>query len=95
MTKPQQILLFADWMPNPSGSGYTVTPRKSVVQEVGTLEAAKLLGVCRATMWELRNDPVAGKILKWRFTTPSQRKVKFTTESLLAYLEYTKTLEGK
>jgi hypothetical protein len=94
MSKPEQILLFADWMPNPSG-GYTVTPKKVVAQEIGTRQAAALLGVCRSTMWELRNDPVAGKILKWRFTTPAQRKVKFTIESVLAYLNYTRTLEGR
>ncbi len=93
MPADAQLLLFARMLPNGAG-GYTVTPSKPL-HEVGTVEAARILGVSRATMWELRNDAVAGKILQWRFTTPHQRKVKFTTESLLAYLDYTKTLEGK
>ncbi len=87
-----QTVLMADVLPNGNG-GFTVRPRKPL-QEIGTVEATKILGVCRATMWALRNDPVAGKILKWRFTSPGKRKVKFTLESVLAYLEFTKTLEG-
>ena len=85
--------LAADILPNGRG-GFIVQPRKPL-DEIGTIEAARRLGVSRTTMWELRNDPIASKILKWRFTTPSQRIVLFTTESVLAYLEYTKTLEGR
>jgi len=93
MTDNPQLLLFADLLPNGNG-GFTVRPRKPL-QEIGTIDAARMLGVSRTTLWELRNDEAASKVLKWRFTTPSQRIVKFETASVLAYLEYTKTLEGK
>lgn len=92
MKDTPQLLLFADVLPNGSG-GFTVRPRKPL-QEIGTTEAAHMLGVCRSTMWELRNDATAGKYLKWRFTTPSQRKVLFELDSVVAYLEYTRSLEG-
>ena len=95
-TKPAvpvaQTVLMADVLPSGNG-GFVVRPVKPV-QEIGTADACKILGVCRATMWALRNDPVAGKILKWRFTTPSQRRVMFDLGSVLAYLEFTRTLEG-
>ena len=89
----KEMLLRATVVPNGSG-GFVVQPGKPL-QEAGTIEAARMLGVSRTTMWELRHDPVAGKMLKWRFTSPHRRVVKFTTESLLSYLEFTKTLEGR
>ena len=89
---PAQILLFADVLPNGSG-GLTVVPRKSLPREVSTEEAAELLGVCRTTMYALRNDPRAMKTLRWRFTTPSKRIVLYELESVLAYREATKQWE--
>lgn len=84
----QQMLLFAQVLPNGNG-GFTVTPGKPT-EEVSTSQAAKLLGVSRAQMFYLREDPVASKILQWRFTTPgggSGKKIRWNSASLIAYLE--------
>lgn len=84
-----QLLLFADVLPNGSG-GFTVRPHKPE-EEVSTAQAAKILGVSRAQMFYLRDNPVASKILQWRFTTPgnggSGKKIRWKSASLIAYLE--------
>lgn len=86
-----QLLLFADVLPNGQG-GFTVRPLKPQ-QEIGTAAAAKLLGVCRAQMWYLRNQPMGQKILKWRFTSEKKGKILWDLESVIAYKEATKSIE--
>lgn len=88
----QQLPLFADWTPNGNG-GFVAVPRKPM-EEVSTSQAAKLLGVSRAQMFYLREDPVASKILEWRFTTPGSgpgKKIRWKSASLIAYLEASKS----
>lgn len=93
MTQADQLLLFATVVPDGAG-GYRIHPGKPR-REMTTREAAKVLGVARSTMWELRNHPEAGKILKWRFTTPARRRVLFETDSVFAYLRFTQTIEDR
>jgi hypothetical protein len=86
--KTEQMVLFADLLPNGCG-GFTVAPRKPS-GEVNTAQAAKILGVSRTQMFYLRDNPIAGKILKWRFTTPGcgrGKNIRWDTSSLLEYLE--------
>lgn len=99
------LILFADAYRDPSG-GYTVKPRapRSLVmtqksgrwiQEIGTIDACRILNVNRATIHTLINkDPDARRLIKWRFTSKGRGKRVFEVGSLLAYVEWTKTLEG-
>jgi len=69
----------------PRGDGsFVVSPGKPRV-EVGTIAAAKMLGVGRATMAALREDPRAMKILRCRFTTPSCKILRWDVASLHAF----------
>lgn len=86
-----QLLLFADVTPNGVG-GFTVRPLKPT-QEIGTAAAARLLGVCRAQMWYLRNQPLGQKILKWRFISEKKGKILWELESVIAYKEATKSIQ--
>ena len=76
---------------------FRIIPRRPTSRpaEVTTKQACEMLGVSRATMWALRNHPIAGKILVWRFTSPCKRKVMFTAASVLNYLAYTNSPAGK
>ena len=81
MSEHPQLLLFADVVPNGNG-GFIVQPRKPLGPEITTKQAARILGVCRAQMWYLRNcHPQAQKILKWRFT--SEKAVRGARPSCL------------
>lgn len=93
-TTQPQLLLWADILPNGNG-GFTVVPQKPVqtVQEIGTTRAAQLLGVCRAQMWYIRNQPLGQKLLKWRFTSEGKGKIAWELPSVLAYKEATKSIE--
>jgi hypothetical protein len=69
----------------PRGDGsFVVTPGKPVI-EVGTEEALRILNIKgRSTLYDLRNHPKVGPLLKWRFTTPSCKLIVWDLESLHA-----------
>lgn len=75
----------------PRGDGsFVVTPGRPVM-EVSTPEALKILNIRgRSTLYGLRDHPKWGKILKWRFTTPSQKLIVWDVESLHALLAASK-----
>ena len=83
MTDPQ-LLLFADVLPDGSG-GFVVRPRKPIGPEITTVQAAKILGLCRASMWNIRNQPLGQKLLRWRFTTPGKKRILWDADSVIAY----------
>jgi len=86
----------------PRGDGsFIVAPGKPVVgvEECTSKRAAKILGLPLSTLHDLRNDPVASKILRWRFRTPPSEtktgegatttrggRLAWEVPSLLAYL---------
>lgn len=86
------MLFSSDITPNGIG-GFTVTPRKVVGEEIGTRQAAKILGVCRAQMWYLRNQRLGQQILKWRFISEKKGKILWELASVIAYKEATKAIE--
>lgn len=90
-SSPPQLLLFADVLPNGQG-GFTVRPVKPQ-QEIRTVDAAKLLGVSRAQMWYLRNQPLGQRILRWRFISEKKGKILWDLDSVLAYKEATRSIE--
>jgi hypothetical protein len=93
MTDPQ-LLLFADVVPNGNG-GFVVQPRKPLGPEITTKQAARILGVCRAQMWYLRNcHPQAQKILKWRFTSEKAGKILWDAASVQRYRELTLQIDS-
>jgi hypothetical protein len=88
----QQMVLFADAVRDGAGR-IILTPRRPQL-EVGTVEAARIIGVSRATMAALRDDPRAMQILRCRFTTPSCKILAWNVASLQAYREASKSWEG-
>jgi hypothetical protein len=91
MDAPQQTLLFADVARQGDGR-FLVTARKPA-SEVSTAEAARLLGVCRATMWYIRNTALGQQHLRWRFITSKKGKILWETDSVIAYRAATQLLE--
>jgi len=91
MNKPATIPVMADILPNGDGS-FVVKPRKPE-GEITTVQAAKILGVCRAQMWYLRNQPLGQRILKWRFISEKRGKILWDAASVVAYREATKSIE--
>lgn len=80
-----QLPLFADITPN--GSGFTVTPRKPAAV-VSVPQAAKILGIGRASMWYVLNvSPTGTKIIEYRYATDRKWKKLVTVESLMRYME--------
>lgn len=57
------------------------------------MEAAKILGVSRASLSNLLVHRRAQQIIKWRWTTERQGKRLFETWSLLEYLQATREPE--
>ena len=93
MSEHPQLLLFADVVPNGNG-GFIVQPRKPLGPEITTKQAARILGVCRAQMWYLRNcHPQAQKILKWRFTSEKGGKILWDTDSVQRFREMTLSID--
>lgn len=90
-TTPAQIPVLASVLPDGNG-GFIVKPQKPAA-EITTEQARKILGVCRAQMWYLRNQPMGQKILKWRFTSEKRGKILWDAASVLAYKEATKGIE--
>lgn len=98
------LILFADAYPDGNG-GFQIIPRPprslvmskrggQLVQEVGSIDACKILGIGRACIHSLINDdPVGKRMIKYRFTSKRRGKRVFDVASLLAYREWTKTLE--
>jgi hypothetical protein len=85
---PAQTLLFADII-SAGGGEFRIVPRKPL-SEVGTTEAARILGYkCRTSIHEqVLNHPQA-KLLKWRFT-PGRGKILIDLAGLLAFKEATR-----
>jgi len=68
------LLLRATVLPNGSG-GFVVQPGKPL-REVGTIQAAKMLGISRTTMWELRHGvsprhTIDGSCSLWKVCSPT------------------------
>jgi hypothetical protein len=84
---PRQVLMFGEVMSNGLG-GFTVIPKKPVA-EVGTKAAARMLGMNKATLNRLVDDPEAAKLLKWRWISEKRGKRLWDVESLRAYREAT------
>lgn len=87
----QQMMLWADVVPSGNGS-FVVVPRRPE-SEINTRKAAEILGVCRAQMWYLRNQPLGQKLLRWRFISERKGKILWELQSVLAYKEATKAIE--
>lgn len=90
-TTPVQIPVLASVLPDGNG-GFIVKPQKPTT-EITTEQARRILGVCRAQMWYLRNQKMGQKILKWRFTSEKKGKILWDAASVLAYKEATKAIE--
>lgn len=100
------LILFADAYPDGNG-GFLVKPRaprslvirangKQFVQEIGSIDACKVLGISRASIHDLVNDdPEGRRRIKWRFNTGRKGgKRLFEVQSLLDFIEWTRaTLE--
>lgn len=73
---------------------YRLMPRKPrvEVEEISTVQACKILGISRGTIWYDRNTPLGQKILRWRFTGPGQGRIVWELPSVLAYKEALKQL---
>lgn len=83
-----QLPLFANVTAN--GSGFTITPLKPAF-EVTVPQAAKILGIGRASMWYVLNiSPIGTKLIEWRWATDRKCKKFLTTESVMRYKELMK-----
>lgn len=88
---PRQILMFGEAVANGLG-GFTIIPKKPAL-EVGTREAAKMLGINRSTLHAMVDHPQASKILRWRWSSEKQGKRLWDVESLQAYRRATEDPE--
>jgi hypothetical protein len=84
---PRQVLMFGEVMSNGLG-GFTVIPKKPVA-EVDTKAAARMLGMNKATLNRLVDDPEAARILKWRWISEKRSKRLWDVDSLLAFRKAT------
>ena len=87
------MILVADVTPNGSGQ-YIITPRPpkgiqvgadGLTQWIPTGAASKILGLGRAMMFQIRQDALGKKHLKWRFISAAKRKLLWDVEGVFAY----------
>lgn len=79
----------------PLGDGtWKVIPRKPVaeVEEISTLQAAKILNLGITATKALRDSALGAKILRWRFSTPGCTVLKWERASVLEFKEATRQL---
>jgi hypothetical protein len=87
---PNQIMLFADIVPNGLG-GFNVIPRKPL-REIDSRQAAEILNVCRGSLSLIVNSELGQKHLRWRWLTEKKGKRVFEFDSVIEYREATKDL---
>lgn len=105
-TPPPPLITFGEFLPKGDGT-FALTPRvprsPSVrkvrglwIEEVDTNDACQILGVGRGCIHSLINtDREARTRIKYRFTSGHRGKRVFDVSSLLAYVDWTKTLTAK
>lgn len=72
--------------PIPKGDGSYILPApKPMAKEIGTREAARLLGIHRDSMRFALETPLGREHLKWRWTSEHKKKRLFDAGSVLAY----------
>jgi hypothetical protein len=78
----------------PQGDGSVLVKPGKPVQEVGSREAAQLLGIARSYLCPLLDQPLASKLIKWRWLNPDKKgKRLFNVASLHAYRKATQEIE--
>ena len=77
----------------PSGDGGFVIKPGKPVGECPSRQAAAILGISRSSLSPLVNQPLAAKIIRWRWTSPRQGKRMFDMGSLQRYREATRDPE--
>lgn len=94
MDAGQPEFTFAHPVITPRGDGtFIVSPGKPSAREIPTREAARILGVCRAQIWYIRNQTLGRKLLRWRFTSELKGKILWELDSVIAYRDATRSLE--
>lgn len=86
---------FAAPVVTPLGDGsYRVTPGKPVagVEEISTEEAAAICSLGTTAMRAAKELRLGQQILKWRYTSETQRVIVWEKPSVLAYKEATKLI---
>jgi hypothetical protein len=71
---------------------FMIAPGKptTAATEVGTKRAAEILGVGTSAMRAARESKLGQRILRWRFTSDSQRIIRWELMSVLEYRQATK-----
>ena len=86
-----QTLLTASVVSDGSG-GFRVIPNKPKL-EIPSVEAARMLNVCRSSMSNIIDRPLGQKHLRWRWLTEGKGKRVFDVDSVIAYREALKDLD--
>jgi hypothetical protein len=90
-----QNLVFDEPLVTPRGDGTFIVvpgkPRKELI-EVGTLRAARMLGIGHTALRAARESKLGRHYLRWRFTSEKQRVLAWEVPSLVAYKEATRSI---
>ena len=95
ITTSGQNLVFEEPIVTPRGDGTFLVvpgkPRKELL-EVGTLRAARMLGIGHTALRAARESKLGRHYLRWRFTSEKQRVLAWEVPSLMAYKEATRSI---